>query len=569
MIQRAGQWVLLAALTGGIASLSYVMAASRLNQADLQSLQCISWPPSLVWAHLAGDALIALVSWMVAYALMRWMTRMHGVGFRWPLVLLATALFSGGLVHGIEWWSIWQGQLDQLQGPRVLSASTSIFTAAALMLALPGLTQLTARVQMSPTATPPVPASQQAMDERRLLEQRVQQRTAELQAAHEMARSALQETEQANRLKDTFLAMASHELRTPLQSTLYWAEMLKRGHLPDHGQEAANHIIHNVSVQSRLIDDLLDISRILTGQLRLEWRSCDPVDVVQKATEVVRAEALVRGIRIELTRPAQTVRMTTDPVRLEQVAWNLISNAVHASPDGALIEVDLQVQDGLLRLVVQDNGVGITPEQMPQIFETFRQGASAARHGGLGLGLPITRSIVRQFDGQIEAFSEGAGRGARFTVELPLRGAAAASPAAPLQPPTSTDRQRLQGLHVLYVEDKAEAAQNGRLLLASLGVQVEHCASFAQAARRIPQGQFDVLLSALRLDQGHSGEALIERLPRIDGRRPVAVALSAGGAKRGVQSCAGSGFVTHVVMPVTSDEMGRALLDAIGAADKA
>lgn len=399
--------------------------------------------------------------------------------------------------------------------------------------------------------------------ERAALEDRVQQRTAELQTATEIARSALADAEQADRLKDTFLAMASHELRSPLQATLYWAEMLRRNPTPELTAEAARHIIDNVQVQSRLIDDLLDISRILTGQLSLEWRRADPVDVVQKAVDVVRIEASVRGIRIELECPSQPVSMTTDPVRLEQVAWNLMSNAVHASPDGATVHVRVGVKEDLFCLEVQDHGVGIPPDQIPQIFKTFRQGACAAPHGGLGLGLPITHSIVRQFDGHIEASSEGAGKGALFRVELPLQGAASATVAAPAPMPFVHDLQRLRGMRVLYVEHKPEAADSGRLVLESLGVQVEHCASFDQAMRRLPLDNFDVLLSAVRLDHGHSGEELVQHLRVLTGLHPVAVSLSAGGSKRDVQSTSDSGFSTHVVMPVTGEELGRALLDAL------
>jgi signal transduction histidine kinase len=258
------------------------------------------------------------------------------------------------------------------------------------------------------------------------LEARVRERTAELEAATDTARAALADAEQADRLKDTFLAMASHELRTPLQATLYWAELLRGQPTPELAAEAARHIIHHVHVQSRLIDDLLDISRFLTGQLHLEWRRTDPVEVVDKAAEVVRAEAAVRGIHIDLQRPDKPVLMTTDPVRLEQVAWNLISNAVHASADRASIQVRMQATDEVFRLEVQDSGVGIQPQELENIFEVFHRSACAAQHGGLGLGLPITRSIVRQFGGRITAASEGAGHGALFTVELPLRGPAEA-----------------------------------------------------------------------------------------------------------------------------------------------
>jgi signal transduction histidine kinase len=253
------------------------------------------------------------------------------------------------------------------------------------------------------------------------------ERTAVLEASLESTRASLADAQQADRLKDTFLAMASHELRAPLQATLYWAELLRANPTPALASEAARHIIHNVHVQSRLIDDLLDISRFLTGQLHLEWRRTDPVEVVQKAAEVVRAEASGRGITIDVQRVPTPVVMTTDPVRLEQVAWNLISNAVHASADGATVQVRMQVTGDSFRLEVQDSGVGIEASDIAQIFETFHRSASTDRHGGLGLGLPITRSIVEQFAGRIAAFSDGPGCGALFTVELPLCGAPSAA----------------------------------------------------------------------------------------------------------------------------------------------
>lgn len=436
MIQRLAQCALLAVVAAAIAASVYLMVWPPGLSGSLQGTSCTQGFGPWLWPLMAGDVFIGLASLGIAAGLMRWMGRRQGIPFHWPIVVLAAVVLSGGLAHWVELWLAWQ---DKPGVPRLLSGTTSILTAGALVHALPGLWNMPAFARLTGAGRPIPPAEEgeslHRLDplERSLLEERVRQRTAELQAATETARSALVDAEQADRLKDTFLAMASHELRTPLQSTLYWADMLRRNNTPGHAAEAASHIIHNVHVQSRLIDDLLDISRILTGQLRLEWRLCDPVDVVEKAAEVVRAEAGVRGITLQLHRPAQQVSMSTDPVRLEQVAWNLMSNAVHASPDGAAIEVTMQTEPQVFRLVVQDSGVGIEPSQLVHIFETFHQGKQGKRQGGLGLGLPITRSIVRQFDGRIEAFSEGPGQGARFTVELPMRGAALAHQHATLQ----------------------------------------------------------------------------------------------------------------------------------------
>lgn len=491
------------------------------------------------WTRTVSGVLVGLAAMAIAVALLRWAPRRPACGARWPFVLLSVVLLSVGLAQWFSVLALWlPGQ--RLEEPaEYLNALTTGFTAVALFHALP-------RVWARPALRAPAnPHARETPDA--------------------TAYAALAEAERIGHLKDTFLAMASHELRTPLQSTLYWAELLRHGGgNPALVADAAQHIIHNVKVQSRLIGDLLDISRILTGQLRLEFQPHDAVAVVRNAVEIVQAEALARGIQVVFQAPPAPVPLLTDACRLEQVAWNLISNAVHASHNGTAVQVSLAATHQRLQLQVRDHGVGITPHDLAHIFDTFHQGeARAVRHGGLGLGLTITRNIVQQLGGYILAESDGPGHGASFTVDLPLEPPPALVAAA-REPGPEPAAPRLNGLRVLCVENRHSTALTIRLMLERLGATVEHCGSYAQALARLPSGGFDVLLCAPRLDGGPLGEALAQELQCHPLTRGIpALALYSGPAPADALGEPPGVFRGHVVMPASGDELVRVFSTAL------
>ncbi|HZB43781.1 MAG TPA: ATP-binding protein, partial [Pyrinomonadaceae bacterium] len=254
-------------------------------------------------------------------------------------------------------------------------------------------------------------------DLNRELEQRVLDRTAELQRLND-------ELLEANRAKDVFLATLSHELRTPLTPVLGWVNLLRASgaagdpSLLAQGLEA---IDRNARLQARLIDDLLDISRIVSGKLRLEWEVVDLCQVVEAAAETVRGSAAEKGVRLEVESPQAPLVVRGASVRLQQIVWNLLANAVKFTPPAGLVSLRLMREGREARVVVEDTGSGIAPEFLPHVFDRFRQadGSTTRQHGGLGLGLAIVRALADLHGGRVSAESAGAGRGARFTFSLP------------------------------------------------------------------------------------------------------------------------------------------------------
>lgn len=235
--------------------------------------------------------------------------------------------------------------------------------------------------------------------------------------------AAREEAEKASRLKDEFLATVSHELRTPLTAILGWAAMLKKGDIDEATSEHALSVIErNAKTQAQLIEDLLDVSRIVSGKLRLEVEPTDLASVIKAAADSVRPAADAKGVQMELALDPAAGHVQGDATRLQQVVWNLLSNAIKFTPQGGTVRVGLECADSAARVTVSDTGEGISPEFLPRVFERFQQadGILNRKLGGLGLGLTIVRHIVEMHGGGVEAFSEGAGSGATFTVTLPL-----------------------------------------------------------------------------------------------------------------------------------------------------
>lgn len=253
------------------------------------------------------------------------------------------------------------------------------------------------------------------------------------------------EAEDANRLRDEFLATISHELRTPLQAILGWTEVLREADTdPDRVRRAAEVIERNARAQQHLVDDMLDVSRIITGRLRLELQRIDVLEPVRAAVESVEPAARAKGIHLEVVGSEPPPQVTADPNRLQQVVWNLLSNALKFTPEGGHVVVEVRENERSVVLEVRDDGQGIDPELLPHVFRRFRRGGSFSEkgsEGGLGLGLSIVRHLVEMHGGHIEAESEGPGQGATFRVHLPARPLATAPP-APNSPGTTPRRPR-------------------------------------------------------------------------------------------------------------------------------
>lgn len=534
---------------------------------------CFTWNPTLLWTHVASDALIGAAYVSIPLTLLHLVRKRTDLPFNWIFVLFAVFILSCGATHWIEVWTVWNPDYWLSASVKVVTAGASVLTAAALVglapriLAIPTVAQLSEAKAALETEVQQRRLAEEALRaERAQLEHRVLERTEALAEATRSAAAARAAADEANQLKDRFLAKVSHELRTPLQSTLTWAQLLHRNPGDSaRALQASDRIMHNVRTQARLIDDLLDISRILSGKLSLDIQPADAAQVIQKAADVVASATAARGIGIELKGATDPVVLDTDAVRLEQVAWNLINNAVQATPDGGRVQATISVQPDALLLEVQDWGRGIDPAELPFIFEPFHQAPGTRNaHRGLGLGLAITRSIVELFGGQLTASSPGLGQGATFTMQLPR---------APSEGAKGTDeahlsaeeRRRLSGLRVLYVEDEPDIAEGGRLMLSSLGAQVTVALSFDEARQHIGQGGFDVFLSDLNLGGGRTALELIPLLPRsAQGRALPAIVLSAYGTQEDVEASMQAGFAVHLVKPAQAEDVARAVLAALG-----
>jgi signal transduction histidine kinase/CheY-like chemotaxis protein len=376
-----------------------------------------------------------------------------------------------------------------------------------------------------------------------------------------------EQLQEANRLKDEFLATLSHELRTPLNAVLGWTRMLREERLPaDVRERALDSIERNARAQSRLIEDLLEISRSVSGKLRLDIGPMDLAAVVEAAVDVVRPSADARDIRIETFIERRTPTLG-DAERLQQVVWNLLSNAVKFSDPGSRITVRVAGSETVDEIVVSDTGAGISPEFLPYVFDPFRQadGSTTRMHGGLGLGLAIARRIVELHGGRVAAHSDGPGRGAAFSVRLPRRerGAAVASAAAG-GAGSPVRRPRLAGLQVLLVEDDPDARELAALTLRAQGAMVRAVDSAAAARAAIEREVPDVIVSDIGMS-GQDGYDLIRHVrllaPEHGGRVP-AVALTAYAAPVDQSRALASGFQEYVAKPYEPESLVNAVAAA-------
>jgi PAS domain S-box-containing protein len=382
------------------------------------------------------------------------------------------------------------------------------------------------------------------------------------------------EAEGANRAKDQFLATLSHELRTPLTAMLGWVLMLRSGRLS--GDEAAGalaSIERNTRVQAQLINDLLDVSRIVAGKLQIDKKPADLRVVIEHALDSVRRETEGRRHVVTCTIDPEAAWVAGDAMRLEQILVNLLGNAAKFTPEGGHIDVRLDRHDALARVTVSDTGQGIEPAMLPHIFESFRQADSSStrRHGGLGLGLAIVRRLVALHGGRVEATSAGRGHGAAFAVYLPLLAQDARPVALTAGPEVRRPREdaslpRLDRIRALVVDDHEDSRRFVQTVLADCGADV-WVAESVDAALDVLAGTFvDVLVSDIGMP-GADGYDLITRIREMErehGGRIPAVALTAYAGEDNRDRALAAGFTAHVTKPVSPSALVRIIADAIG-----
>ena len=382
------------------------------------------------------------------------------------------------------------------------------------------------------------------------------------------------EAEGANRAKDQFLATLSHELRTPLTAMLGWVLLLRSGRLGSEEAAAAlASIERNTRVQAQLINDLLDVSRIVAGKLQVDKRPVDLRVVIEHALDSVRRDTEARKLVVSVAIDPEAAWVPGDAMRLEQVMLNLLGNAAKFTPEGGRIEVRLDRHDRAARLTVSDTGQGIDPAMLPHIFETFQQADSSStrRQGGLGLGLAIVRRLVALHGGRVEAASAGRDLGAAFTVYLPLL-AREARPVTPGTPGESRRARedaalpRLDRLRALVVDDHEDSRRLVKTVLADCGAEVREADSVDAALDVLGSTYIDVLISDIGMP-GADGYDLIARVrehEREHGGRIPAVALTAYAGEENRDRALAAGFTAHVTKPVSPAALVRIVAEVAG-----
>lgn len=384
-------------------------------------------------------------------------------------------------------------------------------------------------------------------------------------------RVAREEAERANRLKDEFLATLSHELRTPLSAILGWTQLLQMSGLPlDQVEEGIRVIDRNARSQSRLIEDLLDVSRIISGNLRLSIERVHASPLIRAAVESLQTASDAKQISIDIACDDVDDAIIADPVRLQQIVSNLISNAIKFTPEHGRIDVGLTARNGSVEITVRDNGRGIDPKFLPFVFDRFRQAdaTSSRAQSGLGLGLAIVRHLVELHGGKVTAESEGVGRGASFLVLLPRAGAAGAAPrvAAPgmvsldIDPANETTPD-LRGLVVLIVDDDSDGRDLLKRLLTHCGAQVVAAGSAAEAVAAFNSLRPHIIVSDIGLP-GEDGYSLIRRIHELNAGHPEpirAIALTAFAQESDRDRALSSGFSQYLSKPIVPPDLLAAI----------
>jgi PAS domain S-box-containing protein len=377
------------------------------------------------------------------------------------------------------------------------------------------------------------------------------------------------ESETLSRAKDEFLATSSHELRTPLTSILGWSELLVTGELDAEMQrEAIDSIRQSARAQSRLIDDMLDVSRLLTGKLELNTEMVDVAATLLLAIRAITPAAENKNIRIEKSLARDVTRVFGDATRLQQIFWNILSNAVKFTPEGGRIGVRLSSTDSQVTVQVNDTGKGIARDFLPRVFESLTQegGTSTRQHGGLGLGLSIVKQLVEMHGGTVRVESEGQGHGSTFTVSLPARGHSttqhAGWPNVPdaAEAPAPQETISVRGMRVLIVDDEPEMRKMIATVLRGAGASVVTAGSAAEAFDQLSEQSFDVLVSdiAMPTEDGHSLARRVRARDDEKSRIP-AVALTAYGGPLQRQLALSAGFDDYVKKPFAPRELVRAV----------
>ena len=540
---------------------------------------CYLWKPGLVWLHLTSDVVTAIAYYSVAVAIVYFTNERNDLPAHTVTLLVGFFFIFAlcGTTHLMEVVTLWHPIYWVSGLIKAVTGAWSFYTFTFLLIPLiPVALDAPSPAQLALT-------NQELEESRRRiqainveLEQRVQERTAQLEASNRTKDELLMreqmiraEAEAANRAKDEFLSVLSHELRTPLNAILGWSGMLRQRTLSqDKVLRALETIERNAKSQAQLIEDILDISRIITGKLRLQVRPVNLVPVIESAIESVRLAAEAKSIRLESVLDSQAGLLLGDANRLQQVLWNLLSNALKFTPKDGRVEIRLQRVNSHAEITVSDTGLGISSDFLPFVFDRFRQHDSSTTrtYGGLGLGLAIVRQLVELHGGTVTVVSPGIGQGTTFTVTLP----AMIIPQPPSDPEllnsifeakgTVEASPSLEGLQILVVDDEADALELLSAILENNGAEVIAVASVKQALTIIETATDrspDVLVSDIGMPD-EDGYCLIRKLRQLEAQRGgklPAIALTAYARNDDRRQALLAGFQMHLTKPVDAAEL--------------
>ncbi len=510
---------------------------------------CYLFNRDLMKLHGGADFLIGC-SYVAISATLIWLVlrARENLPFHWIMLAFATFIIACGATHFVEVWTLTaEHPRYWLAGwVKLITAIASVTTALVLPPLIPRILSMMEAARSS--------AGQRAELERAYAELNERYAHEHSRDLAEMVRELAQAkaaAESANTAKDEFLAALSHELRTPLTPVLMLAaDMEKSGELSAAVRRDFAMIRKNVELEARIIDDLLDLTRITHGKLTLHCEVVDVHALIRHALSILRSDAEARKMDIALDLLAAQHEVSGDPVRLQQVFWNVLKNAIKFTPESGRIHIRTWNDGTHLRVSTTDSGLGITAEELPRIFNAFAQGqeAAATRFGGLGLGLSISALLVREHHGRIWAESAGRHLGSTFHLELPV-----AAPAAQLESNTTpAPADVARSLRVLLVEDHDDTRAVLERLLKRWGHQVTPAASVATARAAIEQGTFDLLLSDVGLPDGTGYD--LGPLWQEKSSAP-AIAMSGYGMEADVARTRAAGFVEHIVKPVSAERL--------------
>lgn len=517
--------------------------------------RCGEWTEAHRWLHVSSDFAIFGAYVAIPFVLAFFILRRRDVPFPRILWLFVAFILACGIGHFVESLMFWQ-PVYRLSGLiKFITAVVSWATVFALIrivpmaLHLPGLARFNSELRRE-------------VEERKRAEAALRESEEKMAGLLQSERAARGEAEQANRIKDEFLSNVSHELRTPLNAILGYAQLLQRGKfVGNEVDEGLSVIERNAKAQAQIIEDLLDMSRIMSGKVRLDVAAVDLGQVIQASVESVKPAADARNIRIQTILDPSAGSVYGDSGRLQQVIWNLLTNAIKFTPKEGRVQVVLKRVNSHAEIRIADTGQGIAPEFLPYIFDRFRQADATAtrRHGGLGLGLSIVKQLVELHGGSVSATSAGPDQGATFVINLPIQPVRSIDAVGKDARKTRTDTPplSLSGVRVLVVDDDADSRNFVKRLLEDYGAQVQLAASADEALTRFATQRPDVVLSDIGMPDRDGYDLLrgIRAMPAERGGNVPAAALTALARPEDRKRAMLAGFQSHITKPVDPGEL--------------